>query len=376
MSLIRIKSLLPLAFLLTLLLAACGGSTTSTQATPSPTPSPTPDQGAKLLAKAGQAFNSAITLHAILNITISGSGFDGNVNTEVWNKSPDKSRSVVRQSTIAQFATGEVTVSDGTQVWQYDPSKHVVYNGPVSGSKSSNTQNTNQFVLGLVRSVFTSSNATLVSSNASADGHAAYELHVTQSAQSNSASGVRFGYDGNVFLDKTTTNPLKATLTIQGFGQVEMDFPMLVFNTPLADSLFTFVAPPGVKVEAFPTSSVDNGSLTLAQAQQQAGYHLLSIPASQSAYALQTIDALGAPGNQIYTLNYTYNGSLKFAVSQGKALANLPISGQQVNIRGKTGTLSSAGGTTTLSWTEHGVGVQVAGALSNSQALAIAGLLS
>jgi outer membrane lipoprotein-sorting protein len=377
MSLSRIKVLAPLALLLTLLLAACGGSTSSpTPAKPSPTPALQADQGAKLLGQAGRAFNSANTLHAILNITINGSGFDGNVNTEVWNKSPDKSRSIIRQSTIAQTPVGEETVSDGKQVWQYDPSHHVVYTGPVSGNNSQNTQNTNQFVLSLVRSIFNGSNATLVSSNATVNGRAAYDVHITQAARSTSAAGVRLSYNGDVYLDRASSLPLRAVLTIQGFGQVTIDFPMLTLNPPLSDALFTFVPPPGVKVEAFPTSSSgDTSSLTLAQAQQQAGYHLLSIPTTQSAYALQSIDALGAPGNQIYTLNYTY-GNLKFAISEGKALANLPASGQQVSVRGTTGTLSAAGGITTLSWTEKGVGVQIAGALNNSQALTIAGLLS
>lgn len=379
MSLSRIKGLLPLALVLMLFLAACGGATTSSPAKPSPTPpTPTfpPDQGAKLLGQAGKAFDSANTLHAILKISINGSGFNGKVTTEVWNKSPDKSRSVVQQSTIAQVPVGEVTVSDGKQVWQYDPSHHVAYRGPVSGVNSQNTQNTNQFVLSLVRSIFNGSNATLVSSNATVNGHAAYDVHITQSARSASAAGVRLSYSGEVYLDKTSSLPLRAALTIQGFGQVTMDFPSLTLNPALSDSLFTFVPPPGVKVEAFPTTSgTDTNSLTLAQAEQQAGYHLLSIPASQSAYALQSIDALGAPGNQIYTLNYSY-GNLKFAISEGKALANLPASGQQVSVRGTTGTLSSAGGITTLSWTEKGVGIQVAGALNNSQALAIAGLLS
>ena len=378
MSLSRIKGLFPLALLLMLVLAACGG-TTSSPAKPSPTPpTPTfpPDQGAKLLGQAGKAFDSANTLHAILKISINGSGFNGIVTTEVWNKSPDKSRSVVQQSTIAQVPIGEVTVSDGKQVWQYDPSHHVVYTGPVSGANSQNTQNTNQFVLSLVRSIFNGSNATLASSNATVNGHTAYDVHITQSARSASATGVRLSYSGEIYLDKTSSLPLRSVLTIQGFGQVTIDFPMLTLNPQISDSLFTFVPPPGVKVEAFPTTSgTDTNSLTLSQAEQQAGYHLLSIPTSQSAYALQSIDALGAPGNQIYTLNYSY-GNLKFAISEGKALANLPASGQQFKVRGTIGTLSSVGGITTLSWTEKGVGIQVAGALNNSQALAIAGLLS
>ena len=52
-----------------------------------------------------------------------GTAANGTVNTEVWNVSPNKSRTVVLQSTIKQFSTGSITVSNGKQVWQYDPAK-------------------------------------------------------------------------------------------------------------------------------------------------------------------------------------------------------------------------------------------------------------
>ncbi len=106
----------------------------------------------------------------------------------------------------------------------------------------------------------------------------------------------------------------------------------------------------------------------------QAGYHLLSIPTSQGAYKLQGVDALGAPGNQIFTLNYA-KGNGTFAISEGKSLANLPISGQQVSVRGTSATLSTSGNSTTLTWTEKGVGIQIAGNVSKDELLTIANLL-
>ena len=361
--------------LLVLLLAACGGSTS---APAKPTPSPTPDTGPQLLAKAGTALNTAKTLHGLLNISLAGSGFNGMVNTEVWNESPDKNRTVVLQSTLAQVPAGEITVSDGKQVWQYQPAKKVVYHAALGGTSTNAGQDTNQFLLRLVRSIFSGSDATLVSSNASVKGHSVYDVHVRNKpvTASSAANGTQFSYVGEVYLDKTTYLPVEVVLTIQGFGQVTFDLPTLALNQPVDEKLFTFVPPAGVKVLPFPQNSGDTGSLTLAQAQQQAGYHLLSIPSSQAAYSLQSVDALGAPGNQIYTLNYAYNGSTKFAISEGKALANLPTSGQAVKVRGTSGTLSMVGGTTTLSWTENGVGIQVAGPLSNAQLMTIAGLLA
>ncbi|HYX49047.1 MAG TPA: DUF4367 domain-containing protein, partial [Ktedonobacteraceae bacterium] len=123
------------------------------------------------------------------------------------------------------------------------------------------------------------------------------------------------------------------------------------------------------------TTTQSTNTLSLQQAQLQAGYHLLSIPTSQSVYRLQGVDALGAPGNQIFTLNYVM-GSSTFTISEGKSLANLPISGQTVSVRGTTATLSSSGNNTTLTWTEKGIGHQIAGNLSKHELLTIANLLA
>jgi len=368
------RVILPFTFLLILLLAGCGGSNTSQAPAKS---TPTPVQGQQLLTRAAQNLKSAKTLHAIFDITTVGPAVNGTFQTEVWNVSQGKSRTVVLQSTLSQFPAGSITVSDGKQIWHYDPAKKVVYTGPVS-ENTATSQDENEFIMNIVQSVFTHSNATLVSSSASMNGHDAYVVHVasTVSRQSAGAGLANLNYDGDVYIDKTSILPLQVKLTIQGFGQVTVDLPTLVLNQPVADSLFTFVPPPGVKVLPFPKTGTSNtGTITLAQAQQQAGYHLLSISASQTAYKLQGVDALGAPGSQIFTLNYI-KGTTTFAVSEGKSLANLPGSGQQISLRGTTATLSTVGSTMTLTWTEKGVGIQVAGTLSKDEIVAIANLLS
>jgi outer membrane lipoprotein-sorting protein len=375
------KTMLPFTFLLMLLLAACGSSGT-TQTPVQSTPTPAPAQGQELLTKARQNLKTAKTLHAIFDIAIAGTAANGTVSTEVWNVSPDKSRTVVLQSTLRQFSTGSITVNNGKQVWQYDPAKKVVYTRPVSNNTgapvSGPGRDQTQFIMNVVQSVFSHSNATLVSSSANVNGYDAYDIQVTSpaSAQASSTDSGNFNYNGDVFIDKASKLPLRIKLVIKGFGQVTLNLPMLVLDQPVDNNLFTFVPPAGVQVLPFPKTTTSNtGALTLKQAQQQAGYHLLSIPSSQITYQLQGVDALGAPGNQIFTLNYAM-GNSTFAISEGKSLANLPISGQQVSVRGTTATLSSSGSTLTLTWTEKGVGIQIAGNVSKDELLTIANLLS
>jgi outer membrane lipoprotein-sorting protein len=382
---------LPVIFLLgVLLLAACGGTGTQQAQKQTVTPTPTPGQGQQLLNRAAHNLNTAKTLHGLFDLVISGQLFNGTVTTEVWNASPNKNRTVVLQSTVTRFPSGSVTVSNGKQLWQYDPTKQVVYTGPITSGGNPGTPTTtpsatgsNQggdqvlSILNLVQSVFTGSNATLVSSSTSINGVETYKVHVIPQSTAAKVGSRSFNYDGDVYLNKSTTLPVRVDLTIQGVGQVTLNLSMLELNQRLANNLFTFVPPAGVKVLPLQTesNSSDSGMITLAQAEQQAGYHLLSIPTSQTGYSLQGVDTLGAPGNQIYALNYTM-GNTTFTISEGKPLANLPVSGQQISLRGATATLSSSNGSNTLTWTENGTGIQIAGKLSNNQIEAIAKLLS
>ena len=372
--------------LLVLLLVACSGSTTPQAQKPAPTPSPTQGQGQQLLTTMAQKLLNAKTLHGIFDVQISGTTFNGTVNSEIWNQSPNENRTVILQSTLSQFPQGEVTVSNGKQMWQYEPAKKVVYTGSATATGTSATPSgtgtsdvngrQGQFILNIIQTVFTHSDATLVSSSTSVDGKNTDEVHVVPQGQT---TGVNFNYDGNVYIDKATDQPLKVDLNISGFGHVLLDLPMLTLNQPIPASTFTFVVPAGVKVLPLQQaeSTPGSGSLTLAQAQQQAGYHLLSIPSTQSQYVLDGVNALGAPGSQIFTLSYT-TGSMTFTIAEGKSLANLPTSGgQSISLRGTKGTLTTSNGSTTLSWTENGVGISITGnGLSSNQVESIAKLLS
>ncbi len=350
-----------LLFCILLFVSACSGAS-APHTTSSVSPTPTPNQGQQLLAKVNRQFNDATTLHGIFVISGSGSQLNGTAKSEIWNAKPNKSRTDVLQSTISQLPPGEETISNGKQQWQYEPSQKVVYTGSV-GSASNSTGSPTASVLDLVRSVFTASDATLVSSSARVSGITTADVRVNVAGLKVSGIDSLISYTGDVYIKQQTDLPLRIVLNIRVYGQVQIDIPSLVLNQPIPDSTFTFTVPPGVKVLPLQQASSGNasGSLTLAQAEQQAGYHLLSIPASQSGYVLQGISALGAPGSQVYTFSYT-SGSLSFTLVEGKPLANLPASsGQSIAVRGTTGTLTTSNGTTTLTWTEKGIGITITG---------------
>ncbi len=372
---------LTLAFLL--LLAACSGSNTQGART-LPTPTPTVGPGQQLLGQSAQLLNTARTLHGVFDATISGQFANGELRSEVWRLAPDKSRTLVLKSTLSQFSSGTLVVSDGKTIWQYEPAKKLVYTGPASASGLAGTPvpgvsraGGQSLIFSVVQMIFTQSAATLVSSSDTVNGRPIYTIHVSPASTSAANSnGLSFDYDGTVSLDRQTRLPVALDLSLAAFGQVRITIPSLMLNQPLASDLFTFTPPAGVAVQPFPPASDQDGnSLTLQQAEQQAGYHLLSIPTSQTAYHLQSIDALGAPGSQIYALNYSFSGDT-FTISEGKSLANLPLSGQSLALRGTTATFSTSSGTGTLSWTEKSIGIQITGPLTQNQLVSIAKLLT
>jgi len=377
------------------LLAACGEKTTQTTQTtqttptltPAPKPTPTPGQGQQLLTKTANVLNTAKTIHGFFHININTQALNGDINTELWKTSPDKNRVEVHQSTLPQVGVGSVSVTDGKQVWQYDAQKNVVYNGPLLANASGNQQQAglagngggqSQSFLNLIQTIITRSNGTLRPSTATVNGRSVYDVHIVpQSTNTDSGNAQNFNYTGEIYIDKDNYLPIKIDLDLNNQGKIVFDLPKLDINSTISGSTYTFATPAGAKVRPLQdaANTTGNGTLTLAQAQKQAGYHLLSIPADQADYTLNGVTALGIQGNQTFSLNYM-KGNLSFTIAEGKPLANLPDDGQTVQLRNTKGTLATYNGISTLSWTENGVGIHITGKLDNNQIVAIASSLS
>jgi outer membrane lipoprotein-sorting protein len=379
-------------FLLLVLLSACGGNSTQTTSKPTPTvpPTPTPGQGQTILNTMASKLNNAKTLQGTFRISTSGQSVKGNLTSEVWKEGTTKSRSEIVQSSIAQEQSGSLTVTDGKTIWQYNPATRTAYKGPANnGSDQGTTGNGisttsgggSQLFLNIIQLIFTQSNGTLRSSSTSINGHSTYDIHVVPQDNASSSAINSFNYSGEVYIDKTTQLPVRVNLNVDGFGNVIVDITKLQINPKLSSSLFIFTPPAGTKVlplqdqNGSGNNSGNTGTISLAQAQKQAGYHLLSIPGSQAAYVLNGVTALGAGGNQTYALSYM-KGNIPFTITESKSLAFLPAQGQKVQLRGTTGAISSSNGTTTLNWTEHNIGISISGKLPASEITTIANSLS
>ncbi len=361
------------------------------------------DQGQQKLTALLNQINQAQTLHGIYHITFDAQNFSGVIESEQWNSGTDKSRQLIRSSTIAQYIQGETTVINGSHIWQYDPSHHVVYTGTLSDSAANNssslisglTTGQNFSFLPLLKLVLGRGTGTLQATPLTIDGHTVDDIHVVSNVSSSDTSangsssdtpggapGISsaLNYNGEVYLDKSSQLPVQLNLSLGGIGRIILNLPTFEINPELDNNLFTFQTPADAKEQPWQASNANNlggtTQLTFVQAQQEAGYHLLSVPADQSAYELEEVSALGIPGQSVYELRYT-KGNLTFLVIEGKPLANLPApaDSQHLHVREHDATILQQGDWQALTWTEQSKGITIYGNVSRDDLLALAQIL-
>lgn len=372
--------------MLTLVLSACQPTSTEAMIHTGSYPSmhnlaQTSSPGQQLLDRIAQRLNSAKTLHGNFTLTLQGRAATGTIKLEQWSAQGGKSRNETLASTLPQAVAGSLTVSDGKKMWQYDPSQKVVYIGPAQQSNSLLAvpgRGQVQLLLNTLLSVFGSSTGTLVSDKASVDGKAAYQVHVVpqESSDQGRANPGSLSYQGEVYIDKSSEQPLRMDLTLASLGPVSMHFDNFELNTSIDAEKFTFVTPAGIREEALPTASGSNSDLlSLAQAQKKVSYHLLAISSDHSEYILNGVTTLGTPKNAIYLLDYM-RGSQVFTIAEGAPLANLEgAAGQSLGLRSTNATFAQINSLASLAWTEKGIGIRITGHLTQDQATTIAQLL-
>jgi hypothetical protein len=164
----------------------------------------------------------------------------------------------------------------------------------------------------------------------------------------------------------------KVAWTAQGVGLACLLIVLLLFAGCGGSSATGSSQTPASAPTSTPTSQASPtafSKLTLSQAQQQAGYHLLSIPSSLTGYTLTKVVAVDFSGHRVYTLYYSM-GKNPITLTEGQQMEN--TAGTKVSLRGTTGILFTINGHTFLSWTENGVNRSIIGMISSAQAITLA----
>jgi outer membrane lipoprotein-sorting protein len=347
----RVPVVFSLFLVLSLALAGCGNKITAEE----------------IVAKVQETVESTQDAHALVTASVNAQGIELSAKAELWEKSPNKGRAVVLEASEPKYI-GTTMVSDGQQAWLYEPDRNLVTTGSMGDVEMPLPQELLTSLQDVVQQMLDASNVELVGEETVA-GRAAYKL--TLSPKEDSAEGL---FPGNgtatLWVDKEQWFVLKATYEGGTFGQGTMEVQSFELNPGLADNLFTFEAPEGVRVIDIKAQQPE--PMTLVEAMAYPGFHVL-IPEYEPEGA--TLVSILKSGESII-LRYNHSAQLSFAIVQGPELASQPPLGesQNVTIRGQSATVitDEASGSTFLYWTENGVTVTVAGHIGLDEAQKVA----
>jgi outer membrane lipoprotein-sorting protein len=184
--------LISLLLALSLALVGCGSSITVEE----------------IVAKMEETIDSTHDAHAVVQANVDVQGIKMDVKAEIWEKMPNLFRAEVLETSDAQFA-GTVMVSDGQQVWLYEPARNQVTVGRAGEVDMPLPQEMLGSLQEAIQEVLDASNVELVGEESVAD-HDAYKLRLSprEEAQEQVFPG---NGTATVWVDKKRWIVLKAT---------------------------------------------------------------------------------------------------------------------------------------------------------------------
>jgi outer membrane lipoprotein-sorting protein len=337
---------------LSLLLAGCGNRPTAEE----------------IVAKVQETVDSTHDAHAIVTATLDASGQNITAKAEIWEKSPNKVRAVVLESSQPDLV-GSVAVSDGQQAWFYSPAENRVMTGNAGEMETPLPQEMLGELQGLIQRVLDVSDAELAGEETVA-GQKAYKLTLTPKPDADQTLPFIGSGTAVLWVDEERWIVLKATFEASALGQGSMEVESFELNPGLPDDLFQFEVPEGAEVVQVQPSQVE--PLTLDEAKAQAGFPLLVPETVPEGATLVDVFKTG----DSFVLRYDHSPQVSFTVIQGSELISPPPLGnsQGITVRGQDATVitDEAEGNTFLYWTENGVTITVAGHIGLDEALKVA----
>ena len=276
---------------------------------------------------------------------------------EVWRKQPDKLRFEVLEAVSVEFR-GMTFVNDGAQAWLYNASRHEVTAGEPESIKLPLVQDVIESIDELIR-VADAGQVKLLGAEKMPAGET-YKLEMPYPD----------GGRALLWISREYWVPLKVEYTSQTLGKGTLVARSLELNTGLSDSIFLFEVPADAQVTQ--TAGAKSQALTLDEARTRAGFPLLVPAYLPQGVTLTNVFQLGE------AIALYYDGFIPFTIvqSRSEAIAQVPQTGisQKIALRGTEATfiVDEGQGGIFLAWSENGVSVSIAGAISVEEALKVA----
>jgi outer membrane lipoprotein-sorting protein len=328
----------------------------------------------EIVARMQEVEASIEDAHAVVEFRVQAQGMDAELAVEMWEESPNKFRAEVLEASEDNLV-GMVSVTDGQQVWIYNPAEGEALVGRVGEFGVDEPFNAHQVIEGMeeaIQRVLETSDFELMGEE-DVGGAATYKLHFTPRDGEELALPIPVEGQGTLWVEQERWIVLQAHFDGGAAGEGWVRVRSFEFNTGVPDDRFRFEIPADVRV--IDVEEVQPTPLTLDEARDQAGFPLL-VPdyVPDGATLIDVFTVSGA-----FVLRYDHS-LVSFTVTQ--RLAGEEPSEQrsfqgaeeiEVSVRGQAGALVSDGvENSLLTWTENGVEVTIAGRISQDEVLKIA----
>jgi outer membrane lipoprotein-sorting protein len=319
----------------------------------------------EIVARIKEVEASTEDAHGVLEISIQSQGMDAALVVEVWEKRPNKVRAEVLESSEAEYV-GAISVTDGDQIWMYDPAQNEVMVGEARMGELDNPREMIQRMEGVIQLALDTSEAKLLGEEDVA-GVATYKLKLVP--KEGEDTFLPLGGEAALWVDQERWVVLQAHFSGDVFGAGQMRVRSFELNTGIADDRFQFEIPEGAQVvnieDKQPTS------ITLDEARDQADFSLLVPTYLPEGATLINVFAMDGA----FVLYYDH-AATSFTVMQGASpeVGELPL-GQEtsVTMRGQEATLIADGlGNSFLTWVEGEVVITIAGRIGEDEIVQVA----
>ena len=327
----------------------------------------------EIVARMKEVQASAEDAHAIVDFSVSAQTMEMDFTVEMWEKSPNKFRLEVLEDSEARFA-GAVSVTDGNQVWMYDPGENEVVTGPVGEfgvDEPLDPRQVIELMQGMIDQVLDHSDVEL-DGEEKLDGVPTYRLMFTPKEGEESNLPMPLRGDATLWVEQDSWVALQAHFEGSAVGDGWMRVRSYEFDGGVPDERFQFEVPEGAIVRTI--EEVQPTPMTLDEALADAAFSLRAptyVPEDATLIDVFKID--GA-----YVFRYDHS-AISFTIVQGTSeIAGQLPAGEtsEVSVQGEVGSLVTDGlGHAFLSWSEEEVTITIAGQVSQEEILKIANSL-
>ena len=184
----------------------------------------------EIMVKVRETWEGAVDVHATWELSLDMGVIQDQLAVEMWRKQPDKLRAEVLEAASVEFR-GMALVSDGTQAWLYNASRHEVTVGEPEAIKLPLIQDVIESIDGLIRTA-DAGQVKLLGTEKISTGET-YKLEMPYPD----------GGQALLWISKEYWVPLRVVYASQTLGEGTLVARSLELNTGLSDGLFLFEVP-------------------------------------------------------------------------------------------------------------------------------------